>query len=166
MSNEPEQGTPAVPEKRKRGGLVAIILGATLVIAGAAGVVVFTRPDSKAEAEAQVDLDTLPARQWIEKISVTFNPLNSKNSLCKLSFYFEYKCPPAPMVEEQVIVPNLRKAKSRILIFLKGLTKDDIEGSHGAEHVRKQLIELLEESLFPDGGGLVSDVFIEELLFT
>lgn len=166
MANENEQAAPVPAETKRRGGLVAVILGATLVIGGAAGVVVMTAPETSTQDPAEIDFDTLPARQWIEKISVTFNPLNSKNSLCKLSFYFEYKTLPDPMIEEQVIVPALRKAKSRILIFLKGLTKDDIEGSHGAEHVRRQIIELLEESLFADHRGRISDVFIEELLFT
>lgn len=158
-------GEDAVEEKKK-GGLIPVILGAALVIAASAGVVVMTRPDAQVQQAKEVDFASLPAKQWATHLSETFNPLNSKNSICKLSYYFEYKAPEDPLLEQQVIEPNLRKAQSEILIFLKGMTKEDLEGSSGAQHIRKKLQQLLNESLFPQAQGLVSDVFIKDLLFT
>jgi len=166
MANKKDKDGEEVVEDKKKSALIPVILGAVLVIAASAGVVVMTTPPTPLQEAEEVDFASLPAKQWATSLSETFNPLNSKNSICKLSYYFEYKAPQDPLLEQQVIEPNLRKAQSEILIFLKGMTKEDLEGSSGAQHIRKKLQQLLNESLFPESQGLVSDVFIKDLLFT
>lgn len=161
-----ESGAEEAVEETKKSRLVPVILGAVLVIGASAGVVVMTAPPPPEQEEQEVDYSSLPAKQWERSLSETFNPLNSKNSICKLSYYFEYKAPDDPLLEQKVIEPNLRKAQSEILIFLKGMTKEDLEGSSGAQHIRKKLRQLLNESVFPNGDGIISDVFIKDLLFT
>ncbi len=166
MAKKKETDGEELVEEKKRSPLIPVILGAVLVIGASAGVVVMTAPPAPEQEEEVLDYATLPSKQWAMSLSETFNPLNSKNSICKLSYWFEYKAPDDPLLEQQVIQPNLRKAQSEILIFLKGMTKEDLEGSSGAQHIRKKIKQLLNESIFPSGKGIVSDVFIKDLLFT
>ena len=166
MAKKKEKDGEEVVEEKKRSLVVPVILGAVLVIAASAGVVVMTTPPQQEQEAEALDFASMPAKQWATALGETFNPLNSKNSICKLSYYFEYKALDDPLLEQQIIEPNLRKAQSEILIFLKGMTKEDLEGSSGAQHIRKKLQQLLNESIFPSGDGSISDVFIKDLLFT
>lgn len=145
--------------------MIPMIIGAVLVIGLAAGVVVMTAPGGDG-SEPKVDLDALEPHMWEEEISVTFNPKAKRTGHCKVSYRLEYKALPShASLGEGFPARLLNKAKAELLILLKDKSPDDLNGGEGAIQLKNEIREIYSKALFEKDDGMISDVFITELLF-
>lgn len=147
--------------------MLPMIIGAVVVIAMAAGVVVMTAPSGNGGSDAKPDLHALEPHMWEEEISVTFNPMANRTGHCVVSYRFEYKALASHPVSNGESFDDrlLNKAKAQLLILLKDKSPADLKGSEGAIQLKNEIRDIYSEALFEKDEGLVSDVFITQLLF-
>lgn len=159
-----EKETAVAEEPKTKGKFIPILIGVILVVGGAIGTVAVTSPPGDEEV-VEVDLETLPPQRCDKQLDWSFNLRGgSGQGMGRLKISFDYKAED-PLVAAPLIERGMDKAKSDVRMLLFGKERDDFKDVAGLTQLRMEISKHLEEAFFPDGDGIVSEVYILEFIF-
>ncbi|MFQ5504312.1 MAG: hypothetical protein ACE5F1_05865 [Planctomycetota bacterium] len=155
-----ESGEKNVAGSGGKSKLTGLLIGAVLVIVGAAGVVVMTAP-GKREPEMKIDLDALEPEVYAPTFEWTFNPRGG-TQICKLKIGFEYKAVLRTDAERMIALYE-KRAIGRVRDLLQTKTIQELKES--TLEVKIQIQDTLNEAFFSKIDAKISETYILEMLF-
>lgn len=164
MATSPAPGSPADAAPRKKGR--KMMLAAVCVVfisAGAAFPMVVNVPALMTKPHADKPKDKKEAKTAI----VPFGDVVVNLSEDRLQRYLRVKVAVLADADGEKDVTDLltkRKAavKNAMIQHLAGKTLKDVSGSVGVTRMQRELLERIEEVLYPDGGSHLKAILFEE----
>ncbi len=164
MSTSPAAGSPAEGPPRKKGRkLVLAVVCVVFAGAGAAFPMLVNVPALFAKPNADKTKDKKEAKTAI----VPFGDVVVNLSEDRLQRYLRVKVAVLADAEAEKEVTDLltkKKAavKSAMIAHLAGKSLKDVSGSVGVTRTQRELLERMEEVLYPDGDSRIRAVLFEE----
>lgn len=156
-----DEAAAAAEAPKKKGKLVPILIGVVLVVGGAVATVALTSPAKDTEVK-KVDLNTLKPTRYEKQLEWSFNLRGgSGQGMGRLKISFDFKAED-PAAAQPLIGKGWDKALSDVRLLLFSKARDDFKNRSGMEQLKLEVAQLLEQSFFPEGEGLVSDVYFLE----
>lgn len=160
---EEKEATTEGEEPKKKGKLFPILLGVILVVGAAVGTVAMMSPPPDEEPE-EIKLEDLEAKRHDKQLDWSFNLRSAQGqAMGRLKISFDYKAED-PLVAAPLIEKGWDKAKSDVRKLLFGKKRSDFDASGALTQLSVELAKALESAFFPDGEGLVSEVFILDFI--